>query len=104
MLIIAGALLVIVPMTYLSVAWSYTFPLVIDKGMNFWAALAHSRRMVTKQWWSVFGLILLTSLFNVVGQLLCGVGLLVSYPLGLAALAYGYERIFNGGNSTTPAS
>lgn len=104
MLIIAGALLVIVPMTYLSVAWSYAFPLVIDKGMDFWPALTHSRRMVTKQWWSVFGLILLAGLINLAGLLLCGVGLLASYPLGMAALAYGYERIFNGGNSTTPAS
>jgi uncharacterized membrane protein len=39
---------------------------------------------------------LLIGLVNVVGVLLCCVGVLVTMPIGFAALMYAYETIFSG--------
>ncbi len=51
--------------------------------------------MVRKHWWQVFGLIILTSLINLGGLLLCGVGVLFTAPISFAAMMYAYETIFS---------
>ncbi|MGB0578266.1 MAG: DUF2523 family protein [Limisphaerales bacterium] len=43
-------------MIYLSLAWFFTMPLVIDKRMSFWPAMGLSRAMVNKHWWGTFGI------------------------------------------------
>jgi uncharacterized membrane protein len=88
-------LLCAIPATYLSVCWKFTIPLIIDKELDFGAAMKASWRMVNKHWWQVFGLILLIDLVNLAGALLCCVGLILTVPIGFAALMYAYETIFN---------
>jgi uncharacterized membrane protein len=83
-----------IPVTYLTVCWQFTLPLIIDKQMNFGAAMKASGKMVNKHWWQVFGLIILISLLNVAGLCAFGVGLLFTIPVGYAALMYAYETIF----------
>ena len=95
----AGALPVLliclIPMTYLTVSWQFTLPLIIDKQMNFWPAMKTSFKMVNKHWWQLFGLIIIVGLFNVVGLLACCVGMLFTVPIGIAALMFAYETIFS---------
>jgi uncharacterized membrane protein len=88
-------LLCIIPATYLKVCWNFTIPLIIDKELDFGAAMKASWRMVNKHWWQVFGLILLVDLVNVAGLLLCCVGLILTVPIGIATLMYAYETIFS---------
>lgn len=88
-------LLCAIPATYLKVCWNFTIPLIIDKQLDFGAAMKASWRMVNKHWWQVFGLIVLVDLVNVAGLLLCCVGLILTVPIGVAALMYAYETIFN---------
>ena len=88
-------LLCAIPATYLKVCWSFTIPLIIDKELDFGAAMKASWRMVNKHWWQVFGLVLLIDLVNLAGALLCCVGLILTVPIGFAALMYAYEIIFN---------
>jgi len=83
-----------VPATYLSVSWKFTLPLIIDQQLDFAAAMKASWRKVNQHWWQVFGLVLLIDLVNLAGFCACCVGLIVSVPIGLAALMYGYETIF----------
>jgi uncharacterized membrane protein len=92
--LIAVALACMIPMVVLQVNWIFTLPLIIDKRMNFWPAMQASWKMVTKHWWQVFALLLLVGLLNVVGVLLCCVGLLFTVPIGFGALIYAYEAIF----------
>jgi len=100
-LVVLGGLVALIPTIYLRVCWLYAVPLVIDKGMDFWPALGYSRQMVSKHWWPVFGLLIVTSLINIAGLLLCCIGIFASTPLAFAALACGYERIFNGRTAST---
>jgi uncharacterized membrane protein len=85
----------LIPVTYLVVSWKFTLPLIIDRGMNFWAAMGASRKMVHKHWWHVFGLLVVIGLLNLAGFCVCCVGLLFTIPVGFAALMYAYETIFN---------
>lgn len=86
-------LVCLVPMIYLQVSWLFTLPLIIDKQMGFWSAMKASWRRVNKHWWHVFGLLVLVGLINIVGLLLCCVGILFTIPIGLGALMYAYETV-----------
>jgi uncharacterized membrane protein len=88
-------LICLVPVIYLTVSWKFTLPLIIDRQMDFWSAMGASRKMVSKHWWQVFGLVILVSLVNVAGLLLCCVGILFTIPIGFGALMYAYETIFS---------
>jgi len=50
------------PGLYLYVAWIFSIPLVADKRMEFWTAMELSRKVVTKVWFEIFGLLILASL------------------------------------------
>jgi uncharacterized membrane protein len=95
---LAGAfpifLICLIPITYLSVNWVFTLPLIVDKQLGFWTAMMTSWRIVHKHWFPVFGLAVLIGIFNLLGALVCCVGLLVSFPLGVIALMFAYEDIF----------
>ena len=84
----------LVPSLYLAVNWQFSLPLIIDNKMGFWTAMTTSWKMVHKHWFHMFGLVVLLSLINVAGACMCGVGLLVTVPLGMLAICYAYEDIF----------
>jgi len=103
-LLTLGALLLLaaIPIAiYLSTCWYFTLPLIIDKGMDFWAAMKFSRAMVRKHWWNVFGVMFVSGLVAIAGVLACGLGVFVTIPIALAAMMYAYEDIFGSG---TPAA
>src|SRR5258708_6404513 len=95
LLTLLGILLCVVPGIYLSVAWFFALPLVIDRQMDFWPAMELSRKVVSRHWFTVFGLILLAGLVSICGVFACCVGIFVTIPIGLVSLMYAYEDIFN---------
>jgi len=99
-LVLVGYALCVIPGIYLQVAWLFAITLVIDRRMNFWDAMELSRKMVCKHWWIVFGFFIVYSLVVVSGVIACLVGILVTMPIGIAAMLYAYETIF--GKSQTP--
>ena len=88
-----GILLLIIPGVYLAVSYFFAMPMVIEKRFDFWTALETSRKLVTKQWFSIFGFSLLVGLLNVAGALLCGVGLLVTVPWSICTIVSAYTDI-----------
>ncbi len=94
-IVVAVGLLCFIPTMVLQTNWIFTLPLIIDRKMSFWPAMQASWKMVGKHWWQMFALVILVALINVVGVLLCCVGLLVTIPVGLGALMYAYESIFS---------
>jgi hypothetical protein len=94
-LVFAGYILCVIPGIYLSVAWYFAIPLVIDKGLGFWEAMELSRKMVNKHWFLVFAFMLVYGLLAVSGILACCIGIFVTMPIGFAALMYAYETIFS---------
>jgi hypothetical protein len=87
-------LICMVPVTFFSVCWQYTLPLIIDKQMDFGTAMKTSWRMVMKHWWQVLGLTILVGLVSFLGVFACCVGVLFTAPIGIAAMMYAYETIF----------
>jgi hypothetical protein len=89
------ALVCAIPATYLSVCWKFTLPLIVDREMDFGAAMKLSWKKVNQHWWQVFGLTVLIGLLNIVGLCLCCVGVFFTIPIGFAALMIAYETIFS---------
>ncbi len=80
--IVAGALLM------------FVYPLIIDQRLDFWPAIETSFNK-TKDNWLGFSLFMLPLLgINLVGALLCGLGLLVTGPLTFIATAIAYRDNF----------
>jgi hypothetical protein len=75
-LILMGA----VPAVYLSISWLFSMPLVIDKEINFWAAMELSRKVVSMHWFQVFGLAVVCGLIVALGVVPFLVGVAVSLP------------------------
>lgn len=84
----------LIPMTYLTINWQFTLPLIIDKQMNFWDAMKASWKKVHRHWWYVFGFFVIIGLINMAGVLVCCVGEIFTAPMTLVATMYAYETIF----------
>jgi hypothetical protein len=93
-LVLVGYAFCVVPGIYLSVAWYFALPLVIDRGLNFWDAMQLSRCLVNKHWFIVFAAMLVFGLLSMLGIIACGIGILATLPIGMIALMYAYETIF----------
>ena len=90
----AGFLLLIIPGIYLGIAYFFTTQLIVDRKMDFWAAMETSRKVVTGRWWGIFGFALVLGLINIGGALALLVGLLFTIPLSVGASVAAYEAIF----------
>jgi hypothetical protein len=95
-LIVAG-LVTLVAVVYLSICWTHSILLIVDKRMNFWPAMRLSRKLVSKSWgaWGMtFLFLLVAGIISSAGALACLVGLLVTVPLYFAMKVYFYEDNF----------
>ncbi len=81
-----GLMLFILPAIYVSVAYVFTMPLIVDKGMDVWEAMEYSRKTVTKHWFKVAGLMALLSIMIVLGAMAMGIGLIWAVPLMFVTL------------------
>ncbi len=87
LLVAVGLIFLILPGIYLMVGYTFSYMLVVDRGLGAWPALEESRRVVRKNWWGVFGLTLVMLLLIGVGGLI-GAGVL-GIPIG-----YGLSGFF----------
>ncbi len=96
-LTVIGFLLFIIPGIYVSVAYAFTIPLIIDKNMDVWEAMELSRKTVTKHWFKVAGLMGLLSIIVFISAIPLGIGLVWTIPLMFVTL-YGlaYPVMFEG--------
>jgi len=94
---IIGFFLLILPGIYVSVAYAFTVPLIVDKNMDVWEAMELSRKTVTKHWFKVAGLMGLLSIIIFISAIPIGIGLVWTIPLMFVTL-YGlaYPVMFEG--------
>jgi hypothetical protein len=59
LMILLGYILLIIPGIYLSFAYMFSLPLMIEKDMTAWQALEVSRKAVTRIWFRATGFLLL---------------------------------------------
>ncbi|HOW68546.1 MAG TPA: DUF4339 domain-containing protein [Candidatus Paceibacterota bacterium] len=89
-LITIGCLFCLLPGIYLTVAYLFTYVLIMDRRLNFWAAMEASRRRVNANMAFVFGLAFLLFALNGLAMLLHPfvLFLTLSYSMGVMARAY----------------
>ena len=95
MTVVGVGLVCFIPAMIISVNWIFTVPLIMDKGLDFWTAMKTSWKQVSKHWWQLFGLLFLVGLINLGGFILCCIGMIFTFPLGIAATMYAYETLFS---------
>jgi hypothetical protein len=90
-----GLLLLILPGIYLAVSYAFVYMLIVDHKLEFWCAMEVSRRVVTAQWWRVFGLMILGGIIAILGVLGLIIGVFITMPILIGAIAYAYEDLCN---------
>lgn len=89
--ILAGFVVII----YISVAWAFTFALIVDRGLRPWTAMEVSRRVISKQWFRVFCVLFVGALLTMLGVIALFVGVFLTLPLMFGAVMYAYEALCN---------
>lgn len=97
-----GYFFLILPGIYLTIAWTFTLALVIDKQLHFWTAMELSRKAVTRHWFKFFALAIVLTLFKLAGLVAFLVGFFVTLPIAIAALMYAYEDLFGTPDPAAP--
>lgn len=85
-----------VAQTYLSVSWMYVLPLVADRHLGIRESMRLSRRVVGRHFWQHLWFVILAGIVTAVGVLVCGLGVLITFPLAQFAGVLLYERVFHG--------
>jgi len=93
-LVTIGFILLIVPGVYLSLAYMFAVPLVVEKNLGIWDAMETSRKAVTSHWFKLFFLFLIMSVILIVSALPFGIGLIWTYPMMVAMVGVMYRDIF----------
>ena len=89
-----GFILLIIPGVYLAVAYRFTYQFIVFGNMEFWDAMEASRKMVTKNWFPVFGLLIVLGLINFLGLIMLGIGILFTIPLTYCVLYVVFAKLF----------
>ena len=98
LLIFMGYVLLIIPGLYLSVAYLFVLPLLVQRELGMLDALEVSRKAITHRWFTVLGILLVLALINVIGAIPLGIGLIWTIPWTMLAMGVMYQRIFVGGS------
>jgi hypothetical protein len=94
LLIMLIIVLSLVSLIYIAVIYIFSQMLIIDRRFGFWQSMEMSRKVVTQRWFSVFALMIVTGLLNLLGAVALIVGLLVTFPLSYLTLSVAYREIF----------
>ena len=94
-LVSAGFLFCIVPAFYFGIAWTFTYPLILEKKLAFMPAMEVSRRVITRNWWRMLVLMLAAALLSLLGITALFIGVILTLPISLCVLACAYDSLFN---------
>lgn len=95
LMVTVGLLLCIVPGVIAAVIFGFYGYIIVDRGLGVGDAFSRASEITKGQRGTVFLLGLACVGLNIVGALLCGVGLLVSYPVTIVAGGYAYRVLSN---------
>ena len=87
-------LVMMVILIIVSVAFTFAYPLIVDRRLSGLNAVKLSIRAAMANFWRVLGLLLLNGLLSIGGIVLCYVGVFLVLPITFAAIATAYEQVF----------
>ena len=88
-----GLFAFVIPGIYLLVAYMLAVPMGIFGGLDLWTAMEMSRKLVTRFWWKFFALLLVLIVYNGLGALLFGVGILITFPMTFLVIYVVFEEL-----------
>ncbi len=91
--VLVGLVLLVVPGIMVAIVFGYYGYFIIDKGMGPVDALKASAALTKGVRWKLLGFGLVMIILNAVGGLLVGLGLFVTVPVSLVAVAVVYRRL-----------
>ncbi len=91
--VFGGSLLCIIPGLVLAAMYKFTYLFILDKRMDFWPAMQSSHNIVRHDYFGFSVFLLAMAGLNVLGALCCLVGVLVTFPLSIAAITVAYHEI-----------
>lgn len=89
--VLALVLLLFLP---LSILTAFTYPLIVDRRLPGFEALALGARAGLANFWGLLGLLALIFLLGCIGACFCYVGALLVLPLSFAAQTVAYRQVF----------
>jgi hypothetical protein len=95
-------LVMMVLLILVSVAFTFAYPLIVDRRLSGLDAVKLSIRAALANFWRLLGLLLLTGLMTFVGLLFCYVGAVFVIPISFAAIATAYEQVFGLAGAVEP--
>jgi uncharacterized membrane protein len=88
-----GTLLCIIPGLVLAAMYKFTYLFIFDKRMDFWPAMQSSHNIVKHDYFGYTIFLFALAGVNLLGFLCCVVGVLVSFPVSMAAITVAYKEI-----------
>ena len=85
--------------TILSIGFTFSYSLITDRKLQGFDAVKLSFRAALANFWRLLGLVMLTTLLQVCGVLLCYIGIIFVLPINFAAIAAAYEQVFGLANA-----
>lgn len=93
LLIAVGFILLVLPGIYLAVAYTWMYFFVVFYKLEFWPALESSRKIISKNWFSIFAFLIVLFFINILGAIALGIGLLFTIPLSMLAIFLAFDDI-----------
>lgn len=100
LIVFAGIILLIIPGIIWAIRYQFYSYLIIDKGMSPKEALVKSKEMTKGKTLKLLGFGIILFLINLLGVLALVVGLFVSIPVSMLAIALAYKKLL--GEGVTP--
>ena len=90
---LVGLAFCIIPFFIVGAFYLFPFLFMIDRDLGFWEAMEASRKTAGRELAGYVVFFLLLCLMNLIGLMLAGIGLLVTIPISLAAIAVAYNEV-----------
>jgi hypothetical protein len=88
-----GLVLLIVPGIYLAIRYCLFAQIITDKSAGALPALREAAVLARGNWWPLAALFFIAFLLNVIGAAILGIGLTISFPVSLLAIAGFYRSL-----------
>jgi len=89
-----GFVLCVIPGIIVGALYLFALPVAVEKNMPFWDAMEDSRKLVMTNLLEFVLFYLVTGLIVAAGALLCGIGVIFTFPLGVAIHSIAYSELY----------
>jgi uncharacterized membrane protein len=88
-----GFVFLIIPGIYLAITFGFFGYNIVDKEHGIMESIEQSAAITRAQKWDLFAFGVVLFFFNLAGAIALGIGLLITVPVSMIALAYVYRKL-----------